>query len=983
MKISLQDIGSPKRNRRSRLAVPLLIFLVLILGITSLIITLPGPKEIERWTADHGLILRIFYENPAQYFRSIAHHVISGRFSTPDLPILALDVKFKNWQKIVDKRNIALRDGKLQATDDDYVKAQIRIGDQTVKIKMRLKGDWSDHFDSDKWSFRIKVQGKESILGMRVFSLQHPKTRGFHGEPLFFSMLRDFGVLTPRYFFVREVLNGKDMGVMALEEHFSKELLEHNSRRESVILKFDESLYWDYIDDPTLSFNDYTGARIDSFQSSKVRASNKLSADFKTAAGLLRGFINRKLHPSEVFDVEQMGALLAIADIWGSYHVLRWHNLRFYFNPISARLEPIAFDANLQELEDIPTSGDAPIIHHIMEDPFIRLSYARTLRLVKEKFRGQGYLEELSRRAEEFSRQLGGDYPLIPPPLFSDPAGRIARIEQLLQGASSNQIFVEECDGDLVRGWAVDTEHPDTKVMVDIHSASDQSYSVRADGHAMSLHGPGLQALGLADDQHGFSLAQPGIGNELKEWCTALTGRRATPRNGISIQTRDKGHHYKTVAHVDRIFLAGRDVLEFNNITEDFLEVRALEQLTPNKDGVDTPIPLEIDGLPLVLPPKRPEIAYSPIILPLPGAIAGSAKLQASVAVAGESHVIRTSVGSLPPALSFRPLGGVRIEEQLRRHSFLRLDPGSTYLDVVPGKWMINDFLDIPSGYILRIKKGTELLFGENCALITHGPLLFNGTAEEPIILGPLEPEKTWLGVAMLGNGDLPRSQWSHVTVRGTSGVSLPAWSLTAGVTFYRASLTLTHCRFEDNRAEDGLNLVHSEFTLEEPFFYNTLSDGLDCDFSRGVIKGGKFHIIGSAGGGDAIDVSGSEVDVVGSVITEVSDKGISVGEASKLTAKEVKISRVGTGLASKDGSRALMNDSVIKHGLVAGILVYNKKSEYAAAEVNADNVRIEECGLPAAAQFGNILKLNGKTVVAGKIDVQELYRTVMKPGMK
>ena len=984
MKVSSQETGSSKKNQRSRLAVPLLVLLGLILAITSLVTVLPAPKEMERWAADRGFLLRVFYKNPGPYLKSMARNITTGRFAAPDLPVLMLDIKFKNWQKIVDKRNQALREGKLQAGDDDYVKAQIRYDDHTAKVKMRLKGDWSDHFDGDKWSFRIKVKGKDSILGMRVFSLQHPKTRGFHGEPLFFSMLRDFGVLAPRYFFVREVLNGKDMGVMAFEEHFSKELLEYNHRRESVILKFDESLYWDYIDDPTLSFNDYTGARIDSFQSSKVRASKKLSADFKTGGGLLRGFINRELRPSEVFDVEQMGALLAIADVWGSYHVLRWHNLRFYFNPISAHLEPIAFDANLQELEEIPTSGDAPIIHHIMEDPFIRLSYARTLRQVKERFREQGYLEELSRRAENYSRQLGGDYPLIPPPLFSDPIGRIARIEQLLQSDLSQQIFVEECGGDLVRGWAVDSEHPESKVMVDIHCPSNQSFSMLADGRAPSLHGPGLQALGLADDRHGFSISRPGIGEELKDWCAALSGRRAAPsRNGIAVQTSDKGIRYKVVAHVDRVNLAGRDVLEFNNITEDFLEVRALEQLVSTKDGVETPVGLELPGLPLILPPKRPEIAYSPLILPLPKGLEEGAKLLASVAVAGESHVISTPVGSLPPALSSRPLGGARIEDQLVRYPFLRLDPDSATLGVTPGKWKVNEPLEIPPGYPLRMEKGTELLFGEQGALITHGPLLLDGTAEEPIILGPSEPGKTWLGVAMLGNSDQPHSRWSHVIVRATTGVSLPAWSLTGGVTFYRATLTLSHCRFEDNQAEDTLNLVLSEFILEDPIFHNTLSDGLDCDFSRGVIKGGEFSFIGSAGGGDAIDVSGSEVEVMGSVITEVSDKGISVGEASNLTAKGVRISRVGTGLASKDSSRALISDSEITHGLVAGILVYNKKTEYGAAGVTAENVTIKDTDLPAAAQTGNILELNGETVVAGKMDVKELYRTVMKPGMK
>ena len=37
--------------------------------------------------------------------------------------------------------------------------------------------------------------------------------------------------------------NGSAVGIMALEEHFSKELLEANGRRESVIIRFDEAYF--------------------------------------------------------------------------------------------------------------------------------------------------------------------------------------------------------------------------------------------------------------------------------------------------------------------------------------------------------------------------------------------------------------------------------------------------------------------------------------------------------------------------------------------------------------------------------------------------------------------------------------------------------------------------------------------------------------------------------------------------------------------
>ena len=42
----------------------------------------------------------------------------------------------------------------------------------------------------DKWSFRIKVRENKSILGMREFSLQHPRTRKYLNEYIFHKILK-------------------------------------------------------------------------------------------------------------------------------------------------------------------------------------------------------------------------------------------------------------------------------------------------------------------------------------------------------------------------------------------------------------------------------------------------------------------------------------------------------------------------------------------------------------------------------------------------------------------------------------------------------------------------------------------------------------------------------------------------------------------------------------------------------------------------
>ena len=106
---------------------------------------------------------------------------------------------------------------------------------------MRLKGDWTDHLFGDKWSFRIKVKGDNTLFGMKQFSIHHPRARNFIYEWLYHQALKREGVLSLRYDFIEVTLNGKNLGVYALEEHFEKRLIEHNQYREGPIIKFTAS----------------------------------------------------------------------------------------------------------------------------------------------------------------------------------------------------------------------------------------------------------------------------------------------------------------------------------------------------------------------------------------------------------------------------------------------------------------------------------------------------------------------------------------------------------------------------------------------------------------------------------------------------------------------------------------------------------------------------------------------------------------------
>ena len=317
-------------------------------------------------------------------FRVTTYH----RLLTPPPDKININIAFVDLQKIERKRLEALEQGVLITSDEDFVTATIDYRNQKIPVKLRLKGDWTDHLEGDKWSFRIDVKDNNSFMGMRYFSIQDPATRGQANEWLFLQAIKKEGLIALRFELIDVSINGDHKGIYALEEHFSKELLENNQRREAPILKFSETQFWEngvnYGFTPESSGGLFYQSLIEPFRLSKTLADSKLLSQFQQAEFLLRGYRSGSLAAETVFDLEQWATFFALADIFGVRHGLVWHNLRFYPNPLTGLIEPIAFDAGAGERITY-LSLDAPQESYemtgILKEPVFQKAYLKKLRL--------------------------------------------------------------------------------------------------------------------------------------------------------------------------------------------------------------------------------------------------------------------------------------------------------------------------------------------------------------------------------------------------------------------------------------------------------------------------------------------------------------------------------------------------------------------------------------------------------------------------
>lgn len=278
---------------------------------------------------------------------------------------IVLTLSSEDYEQLERKRAEALETGILLTDEVDLIPAKITFQNQRIKSEIRLKGDWTDHLIGDNWSFRVKLAKNKTLFGMRKFSLHQPKTRNYAGEWLFHQLARDAEILSLQYHFVEVALNiktsrntiTKDLGIYALEEFFDKYLIERNQRKMGLILKIDEDPMWEEraifrqanLDAKDLGYMEkfnYPEAKILPFAEASIIQDANLSEQLAIGRRLFKDYITGKKTISEVFDVPLLAKYNAICNLLGADHALIAHNFRVYYNPISALLEPVAFDGN-------------------------------------------------------------------------------------------------------------------------------------------------------------------------------------------------------------------------------------------------------------------------------------------------------------------------------------------------------------------------------------------------------------------------------------------------------------------------------------------------------------------------------------------------------------------------------------------------------------------------------------------------------------
>ena len=272
---------------------------------------------------------------------------------------------------------------------------------------------------------------------------------------------------------------------------------------------------------------------------------------------------------------------------------------------------------------------------------------------------------------------------------------------------------------------------------------------------------------------------------------------------------------------------------------------------------------------------------------------------------------------------------------------------------IFSGQITLTTPLYIPSGYRMIVNPGTTIDLKNGAFLISESAVLAQGDQNQPILI--TSSDTTSMGFHVL-NASESVLGYTHFTALNT--LSYKGWNLTGAVNFYETEVNIDHCTFADNQCEDALNIIRSHFVVTHSTFRNTFADAFDSDFCTGTVSGVEFVDIGN----DAIDFSGSLVDISGCRILRAGDKGVSCGEQSTLNVYDTQVVQANIGYASKDLSHLYL-ERCTSENTMYGLVAFQKKPEYGPGFIQAKRFEASQVDTLHLIETASRLNLNSSLI--------------------
>jgi hypothetical protein len=255
-------------------------------------------------------------------------------------------------------------------------------------------------------------------------------------------------------------------------------------------------------------------------------------------------------------------------------------------------------------------------------------------------------------------------------------------------------------------------------------------------------------------------------------------------------------------------------------------------------------------------------------------------------------------------------------------------------ITLTPGRYKTHSNIITPYGFNVVIQAGTTLMLSEGMSFLVRGGLNINGTSLQPVVISRSQNKFPFGVIAVAGTKvQNTKVDINYLKLSGGGEAVIGGSLFTGQMSINNADVVIQNSIFENSISDDGINIKYSKVNIKNSTFINNFGDQIDLDYCHGIISNNIFSYkkmgneteIPST---DGLDISGSKVETSGNTFSNLSDKGISIGENSIIMIKNNNFNDNNLAIAVKDGSKAFVDQNQFNHNNI-DISMYVKKKIY------------------------------------------------------
>ena len=181
------------------------------------------------------------------------------------------------------------------------------------------------------------------------------------------------------------------------------------------------------------------------------------------------------------------------------------------------------------------------------------------------------------------------------------------------------------------------------------------------------------------------------------------------------------------------------------------------------------------------------------------------------------------------------------------------------------------------------------------------GNVTIDGSAKENVVIRNLNSKGSFGSFIIVGQDSLSYANINFLRVSGGNAAYFMGRQSTSQFSIFNSNVVLKNAVFEHSNADDGLNIKYSKVLIDSSKFINNLADQVDLDFCFATISNCQFSPSLIDSNGDGLDLSGSYAKVSNCVFAGFLDKGLSIGEKSRVLVNNCKFNENALAIALKD----------------------------------------------------------------------------------